>query len=297
METLIDKAVSASPIRWFGGKGKIKTQVCPLIPYTKIYVEPFGGSGSIFMHRKPSPVEVYNDLDDRLVNLFRVLQDPEKNEILKKRIDETLYSRAEYIKALEMRDSENDVDAAWSFYVIQNQGFAGAANAKTSGTWGRSISEVRSNKASNVNGWQTRIKSFENWKSRLTRCQIDNQDAIKVIKYWDTDDTTFYLDPPYVHDTRTSSNDYVHEQPIEFHQELVKTILDSKGAVVLSGYNHPVYEPLVEAGWKVHVIEATCHAAGRVRGSYIHGGKAPKRTEYVWQNPKAVTLLYGIRLF
>jgi hypothetical protein len=76
---------------------------------------------------------------------------------------------------------------------------------------------------------------------------------------------------------------------------LVETLLACKGAVVLSGYDHPVYAPLEEAGWTATRYETACYASGRVRGSGLQGkgaalAKAP-RVEVVWTNPRAMEML------
>lgn len=83
-------------------------------------------------------------------------------------------------------------------------------------------------------------------------------------------------------------------QDHDHHVALVETILACQGAVVLSGYDHPVYQPLVDAGWEVTRFETACHAVGKTRGSGLQGkgavkAKAP-RTEVVWRNPRAVEL-------
>ncbi len=48
---------------WYGGKFSHLGWLLPLLPQTKHYCEPFGGSGAVFLNRHPSPVETYNDLD------------------------------------------------------------------------------------------------------------------------------------------------------------------------------------------------------------------------------------------
>jgi len=65
-----------SPIVWFGGKGLMVHKLTPLIPRGKVFVEPYGGGASILFSREPVTIEVYNDLDENLVTLFRALQDP-----------------------------------------------------------------------------------------------------------------------------------------------------------------------------------------------------------------------------
>lgn len=116
-------------VRWYGGKGRMLAKIIPLIPYSHIYCEPFGGAGSILVNLKPRPVEVYNDLNGNLVNLARVLQDPETCRELEYRLERTLYSREEFREALRtLKDSLcSNVELAWAFFVAQNQGFSGKA--------------------------------------------------------------------------------------------------------------------------------------------------------------------------
>lgn len=92
-----------APVRWFGGKGNFLKQLLPLIPYAQGYIEPFGGAGSVFFARKKSDFEVYNDKFEHLVNLMRVLRDPEKNARLRWLCRHTLYARMEKYGAWAMR--------------------------------------------------------------------------------------------------------------------------------------------------------------------------------------------------
>lgn len=94
-----------APIKWFGGKGVFLPKLRPLIPYSDAYVEPFAGGGSVFFARERSPTEVYNDLNGDVINLMRVLQDPEKNAELERRLSWTLYARAEKKRAWELYKS------------------------------------------------------------------------------------------------------------------------------------------------------------------------------------------------
>ncbi len=92
-----------SPIPWFGGKGPHVHRIVPLLPKMHTYVEPFGGAANILLNRAPAPVEVYNDVDGRLVNLFRVLRDPEQAAELKRLVDLTLHSRQEFSRPMTGR--------------------------------------------------------------------------------------------------------------------------------------------------------------------------------------------------
>jgi DNA adenine methylase len=282
-----------APVRWFGGKGLLRSRILPFIPSTKVYVEPYGGAGSVLFGREPAPVEVYNDLNGDLVNLFRVLQDKRRFRAFQHRIEHTLYSREEFVRALDtLADPEaKPQDLAWAFFTAQNQGFSG--KAKTPGDWGRNFESV-GGMAVSTRSWLARLAHLPDWHQRLARVQIDNRCALEVIRYWDSPETTFYLDPPYVHETRKSSDDYAYEADDAHHQALVDRLLDIQGAAVLSSYAHPIYAPLTRAGWERTDIRTTCSAAGRTRSSGLQGtgavlAKAP-RTETIWRNPKAVKL-------
>jgi DNA adenine methylase len=253
------------------------------------------GGASLFFARKPAPVEVLNDLNGDLVNLFRCLQDPKTFPELAHRIRYTLYSRAEFGRALEILNSdENDpVLRAWAMFVAANQAMSG--DYKTVGQWSRSIFSSMNGTSSKNSRWIMRLSMLEDWHKRLLMVQIDNRDALEVIRYWDNPEAVFYLDPPYHLDTRKEVNVYAYEQGHDHYVQLVETILACQGAVVLSGYDHPVYEPLVRNGWSLVKYKTAAHAAGRVRWSGLQGEGAARakvpRIECVWSNPRAQEML------
>jgi DNA adenine methylase len=138
-----EKDTSASeklraPFKYFGGKGKMLAKLLPLLPSHKVYVEPFCGAASLFFAKPTSPVEVLNDLNEDVVNVFRVLQNKETHEELRFRLMYTPYARSEFVRAIEMLDRKDltPVDRAWAFMVRQNMGFGGKAGAN-GGDWGR----------------------------------------------------------------------------------------------------------------------------------------------------------------
>jgi DNA adenine methylase len=126
--------------------------------------------------------------------------------------------------------------------------------------------------------------------SRIMRVQIECQDFRKIFKTYDTPETFFYCDPPYLPDTRKNGG-YRYEMNLEDHKELVQILLKVKGKVLLSGYRHEVYTPLEEAGWRRIDFPTVCFAAGRTRGTAILGkGSAMEkqpRIESVWVSPNA----------
>ncbi len=282
-----------APMQWYGGKGRMAKRIVSLLPAGRIYVEPFCGAASVFWHLPaPYPVEVLNDLDGRVVNLFRVLQDPDTFAQLHHRITWTLYSLDEFRRALQILaapDEHSGVTRAWALFVVQNQGFSGVT-AQTEGVWSRALISYRG-MAATANKWRGRMRMFAHWHDRLTRVQLDARDALEVIRYWDHPDTVFYIDPPYVHDTRVANHRqvYAHEPDDVFHARMVELLLAIRGQAVLSGYDTPLYAPLTEAGWVRHIRETRCFAANRGRGSKLRDkGAARKhaaRTEVMWCTP------------
>jgi len=281
-----------APFRWFGGKGNLVKWLLRYLPNEEeilIYVEPFAGAASLFWNlKKPYTVEVLNDIDERIVTLFRVLQNESTFDKLLHKLLWTPYSRAEFSKALKILkdwDSYDEVERAWAFFVAQNQGFGGKAN--TEGDWGRTIYEVNRNMSAVTSKWRSHLKLLHWWHKRLSRVQIDRVDALKAIEYWDTKKTFFYIDPPYVLSTRTDA-DYRYELTNEYHEKLVEVLLKVQGKVMLSGYKNEIYEILEKEGWLRFDKQTASHAAGRTRSSKLQGEGNVKekvsRIESIWLN-------------
>jgi site-specific DNA-adenine methylase len=87
------------PVKWHGGKYYLCSRIIGHFPPHHTYVEPFGGAASVLLNKPPSPVEVYNDLDERITRLFRVLRD--HGEELHRRLTLTPYSEIEFERANE----------------------------------------------------------------------------------------------------------------------------------------------------------------------------------------------------
>lgn len=285
-----------APVRWFGGKGNFAQNILPLLPKSKVYVEPFMGAASVFWALpEPYPVEVLNDLDGELVNLFRVLQSEELFAEFERRVIWTLYSVEELQKAIDTVGQGSEVERAWSFYVRLNQGFGGKP-AGSRGDWGRAFVK-KDDCADTTNCWRKRMKCLEIWHERLSRVQIENRDALECIRYWDTVETTLYLDPPYHHDTRAkgSTDVYAVEGDDGWHNELIDTIRNCKGCVILSGYDHQSYAPLLSDGWEIRKFDTASTVAG-AKGKGKQLEQSP-RTECIWINPAARRAMPQASLF
>jgi DNA adenine methylase len=179
---------------------------------------------------------------------------------------------------------DDEVIQAYRWFVVARMSFSGQFGA----SWGYSITKANRGMAGSCSRWLGVLEILPAIHERLMRVQIDHTDCRDVIKRFDTEQTLFYIDPPYVLETRKSGG-YRHEMTLEDHQELVALLLDLKGKVILSGYNHPVYGPLEAAGWERKDYKTVCFAAGRTRANGILGVGAAKRlqprVESLWISP------------
>lgn len=276
----------AVPLLWFGGKGNMVRRLLPLIPPHRTYVEPFGGGAALLFAKPPSPLEVYNDIDSDLVNFFRVLRDPKKFARLYRLVALTPYSREEFYHCREaLAADEDDVARAWRFFVLARQSFAG----HFAHSWGFAVTKTSCGMADTTSKWLGLLEALPWFHARLMRVQIEHGDFRRVFELYDSEETFFYCDPPYVLETRRRE-EYRHEMTLADHEDLVRILLGLRGMAMLSGYAHPVYAPLEEAGWKRLEFPTACYATARTRGTGIRGkgaalARAP-RVECVWLCPK-----------
>jgi len=102
---MITKEKLRAPVQWVGGKGQMIAKLMPLVPEGgEPYCEPYMGAASLFFARDQAPVEVLNDFDGDLVNLFRCLQDKDSFDELRHRLMWTPYARAEFARAQAVLD-------------------------------------------------------------------------------------------------------------------------------------------------------------------------------------------------
>lgn len=263
-----------SLIRWAGGKGKQLKDLLPLIPPSRIYVEPFGGGASVLLNRERMPVEVYNDLDGALVNLFEVVRGNESFDEFSRLLDYTPYSRDEFERCLSFEGLSDPVRRAVAFYTVINQSISGKRLARR-GDWARGRNDNLAER------WYMRHEKLAAIHERIRTVQIEARDALDILQEWDTPDTTFYCDPPYILETRKQKKYYAVEPGDEYHKELVDVLLRVKGNVVLSGYDHPIYTQLLAYGWWSDVYNASAIMEVTQAGEGKRG-----RVEIVYRNPK-----------
>lgn len=267
-------------MRYHGGKYRLAPWIISHFPTHKVYVEPFGGAGSVLLRKPRSHGEVYNDLDDEIVNVMRVLRNPELCAQLEHVLVLTPYSRAEFDLAFETVEDGDPVERARRALVRAEMGF-GSAGA-TKGTTGFRIDTQR-NYGTAMQVWARVPEGLARFCERLQGVLIENRPALSVLADHDTPHTLFYVDPPYVHDTRQmGSRCYRHEMDDAEHETLLRAILGLQGMVVLSGYPCDLYEDLL-GDWR-RVETSSRMAAGRGTGL---------RTEVLWLSPSVADWLDG----
>lgn len=261
---------TGSAVKRHGGKHFLARKIVAMFPVHHTYVEPFGGSAGVLLHKPSSPVEIFNDLDRELVNFFLVLRD--RYDELIRRLTLTPYSEGEFRAAGE--PAGDPVERARRFLVRNRQSLGARGTAFARSTSARS----RRGMADNVSAWLSAIdENLPAMVQRLRRVELCRMPALEVIRKYDSPQTLFYCDPPYVPGTRSRSsrNVYPVEMTDQDHRELAKVLHACQARVVISGNPSPLYEELYR-GWPTLRFEVANHAA--------HGRSKKRRHEQVWLN-------------
>ena len=251
---------------WYGGKFSHLDFLLPLLPNdARHFCDVFGGSAAVLLNREPAPVETYNDLDSELVNFFATLRHSEMGERLLREIALTPFSREELTLACTPEEGLEPVERARRFYVRARQTRTGLAQTSSAGRWAHCVLTSRSGMAGAVSRWIGGIDGLPTIVDRLMRVQIDNAPALEVIQRYDTPDTLFYLDPPYVHESRGDKHAYYGEMTGSEHAELAYVLHKITGRAAISGYRSDLYESIYAGWYRVDAPEKTCHSVRQPR--------------------------------
>lgn len=263
------------PAFWYyGGKHYLLDVLLRLMPAHDYYAELFGGAGSLLLYKPPAKVEIYNDINCHLTNFFEVLRSPVYSQILIERLRYTPYSEEEFQRCKQpietvsehtwydpnsplSKDEQLKIESARRWYTRCCQSFNGAGIS-----WSFPSRKTPRNRARH---FIYLVEQLQRHAERLRNVIICNRNALELIPEIDAPGWLLYLDPPYHPETRGQKKVYMHEMESQEHQTLVEILLQIKHAsVMLSGYDHPVYEPLVRAGWQKHAVEIARRASGKI---------------------------------
>lgn len=265
--SLPDKAI----IKYPGAKWVLADWIIGNMPAHEVYLEPFFGSGAIFFNKRPSRTETINDLDDQVVNLFRVCRD--RPQELIRAVELTPVSATEHHIAHDTKPTGDPVEDARMVLVKAWQSFGGRIFNRAG--FRRNYQPTRST----VDDWLGLPSRIAAVVQRLKCASIECEDATKLIGRFKDPRTLIYADPPYPFSVRSEK---VHDRYYRTemgedaeHLALLDALDSSPAMVALSGYACPLYDDRL-AHWRR--VERT--AAAQLGGD---------RVEVLWLNQRAAT--------
>ena len=264
------------PLKWHGGKHYLANQIVALMPPHTHYVEPYAGGLAVLLAKPCEDVsEVVNDLNGDLTNLWQVLQDEAMFRRFKRQVQAMPFSQVEWQDAKNETDKlsrgEQKVARAVRFFVLCRQSLAGRCEDFAS----LSRNRVRRGMNEQVSAWLAAVEGLPSVHARLQRVVVLNRPAVEVLRSQDGPQTLFYLDPPYLPETKASPGFGEFEMTVEQHEELLDVITQLQGKVMISGYASQMYDTRL-ASWSRHAFRLPNNAAAGVMKRDM--------TEVVWCN-------------
>jgi DNA adenine methylase len=259
-------------IYYIGGKFLLKNKIYSILPKHDIFVEVFGGGANILLNKQPSKIEVYNDLNKDLANLFYFLSF-HYDEFYKK-AKFLVYSR-EIFKIVRKEilntkiESIPDVNRAVKIFYLYNASFSGSMRS-----FSYRLTSPRSLEFYN------KIKKLEEIHKRLKNVIIESLDFEEVINKYDSENTLFFLDPPYFNtEFYYSTNDLSFKY--EDHVRLLNLIKNIKGKFILTTYENELYTNELK-DFNLITFDTFKHSYGITKSSKKK--ERPKAKEFVYFN-------------
>lgn len=256
-----------SPVPYFGSKQRIAPWIVSLLPEHDHYVEPYAGGLSVLLAKTPSPMETVNDLDAELMTFWRILRD-QPDELLRACML-TPHSRAELEATWDPTD--DDLELARRIWCRLAQGRSGTLR----NTGWRHYIDPAGSSMSMPGYLEAYVLRLASAAERLRAVSLEALPALDLIaKYGKQPRVLLYVDPPYLGSTRGWGRNYRHEMKTDAeHRALADALADCRAAVVLSGYDSPLYAELYDGWHRVEQQTTTGNA---------NGDKG--RTEVLWSN-------------
>ena len=277
------EAPARPPLRYFGSKWGLAPWIITHLPPHEHYVEPFGGGGAILLRKPRSPEETYNDINADVFNFFRVLRG--RTQELVHAVNLTPWHRLEFELALEERTGD-ELEDARRFFVAswQSIGQIKPGGKRMSG-W-RYIKTVNPKWPGPAHTW-AKIEHLYTVADRLIGVQLECRDYRDVLRCYDKAETLFYLDPPYLHETRTSGQKYSSELGVaaddaDNHAEIAELARGLSGLCLISHYPCALYDDLYRDWVKVTTVTKTGSRASQ-----------KDREEALYISPRAAEGLRG----
>lgn len=269
------------PLTYYGGKQRMLGHILPLIPKHQLYCEPFCGGAAVFWAKPPAPIEVLNDSNRMIINFYNVLATrPDELGVM---IRSTLHSRHLFdFSGIVYRFPEffDEVRQAWSVWVQCNQGFS----ASIGNAWGYGRTPSATGHDTTTRRLAKKREGFElpdlmaAMKNRLSAVQLECKDALYVIQSRDSEDSFFYIDPPY---PGTHQGHYKGYEMNDFDQ-LLDLLASIKGKFLLSNYHIELLKAAADRhGWHTRLVKQAISTAKTIAAK---GEKRPTKVECLVSN-------------
>ncbi len=252
-------------LKYPGAKWRLSPWIIENMPGHESYLEPYFGSGGVFFNKPKSRLETINDIDGEIVNFFKVCRS--RPEELGRAISLTPWARDE-LKDCKRVVTTDEIERA---RITAVSCFMAFGSRRVSNTWRYSSGAQKNAGPDNAKLWNNLPTIVFEVAERLKEAQIENKPAIELIRKFDGPKVLIYLDPPYVKSTRTLNGDqYSHEMNDFDHEDLLKSVVDHSGKIMLSGYDNELYCDYLK-GWR-KIQKPSRIERGRVK------------TETLWMN-------------
>ncbi|MEX2163308.1 MAG: DNA adenine methylase [Sulfuricaulis sp.] len=264
---------SKPPFGYYGAKQRIASQIIGSLPPHHAWVEGFCGSAAITLAKAPAPIEIINDLDGQIVNVFKQLR--ENADALCRAVALTPYAREEFHHACMDIPLDNPLEKARRFLVATMMTVNSTVGSPQCG-FSFSQSYSRNDREARVNRWYNLPDRLAEVVERLRNVRVENRDACELLEmFQDRPATLIYLDPPYF--VKRNHKYVIDAQDKAFHEKLLKLCCKSKSMILLSGYDNELYRDRLtkKHGWtQIAISTKTRDTRGR---DY-------ERTEILWKN-------------
>jgi DNA adenine methylase len=241
-----------------GGKSRLAARLASRLPESRCYCEVFGGAGWVLFAREPAYVEVLNDINGRLVNLYRVVREtPEK---LAAALELLPRSRALYREFLEGPGPEEAVASAAVYYYLVKNAFSGQVGCGFSSS-------------KKFPGKYSMLADFTPWARRLNKVTLENLAYEDCLRRYDSADAVFYLDPPYLGTERYYGGDFAAAD-----HEGLREVLGGRAGRWLVSYNDCPEVRALYRGYNVEEVRPR-YSAAKVAAA---GRRSPAAGREVW---------------
>ncbi len=268
---------SKSPFGYYGAKLRIAKKIIEMLPPHNAWVEGFCGSAALTLAKPPVPIEVINDADGEIVNVFKQLRD--NQDKLCRAVALTPYSRQELELSRQKEPQISELERARRF-LVGTMMAVNSINGPNHAGFSYSQSYARNGREARVNRWYNLPERLDKVVDRLRGVRVENRDVFDLVRLFSNRPATLiYLDPPYF--MKRSHGYVIDANNLEFHERLLDICRKARCMILLSGYENNLYRDILipESGWQRREIET--HTRDTT-------GRDFARTEMLWMNAQFV---------